>query len=413
MSSKTVIAIVDAYSSGSQMAREAKALGCACVMVQSAEDIPVNYRSSFHAEYFDATICHRGNLEETCRELKARNVGCVIAGCEMGVELSDQLSERLGMVSNGTRLSPARRNKWLMGEALQKRGVRTAGAFSSPHLDQILDWVRVHGNWPVVIKPLCSSGSDGVRLCRNEAEVQSAFQDIISQPDVFDAANEEVLVQEFLSGTEFAVDTVSYSGRHKVVAFWEYGAPVADRSSLGSGSMELLPYSSSLNQRLVPYVTSVLDALDIKNGPAHCEIIWHDDCPIIVEVGARLNGGNNPSLSRLCGCDSQIDMTLDAYLHPERFLEHVDEPYLLSKRAMRVFLTPRPGDRLKSLPRFDEVEQLDSFNELRFWAKPGQILSRIAGWVLLVHEDRAVIHQDLQQIRRLENSGLYEIEPDV
>lgn len=44
---------------------------------------------------------------------------------------------------------------------------------------------------------------------------------------------------------------------------------------------------------------------------------------------------------------------------------------------------------------------------------PGKVISRIAGWVVLVHEDRDVIHHDLQQIRRLELDGLYQIEPEI
>jgi biotin carboxylase len=410
MSSKTVIAIVDPYSSGSQLAREVRTRGHRCLMVQSEEEIPAMYRSSFVPEDFDGIIRHRANLDETIEELKARNVGCVIAGCEMGVGLSDHLSEQMGLVSNGTRLSPARRNKLLMGEALRQQGVRTPAAFSSRDLSEVRDWAGVQGGLPVVLKPLCSSGSDGVRLCTNEAEIQSAFEEIMGRADVFGSANDAVLVQEYLSGTEFAVDTVSYSGRHKVAAFWEYGRPDTDECFFGSDSFELLPYSPSLDRRLFPYVASVLDALEINYGPAHCEVMWSDEGPIIVEIGARLNGGNNPMLSRYCGGESQIDMTLEAYLDSARFLDQLDEPYALTKSAMRVFLIPRQNGRLKSPPNFDQVKQLDSFHELRFSTKPGQPLARIAGWVLLVHEDRAVIHRDLQQIRRLEMGGLYQIE---
>lgn len=48
----------------------------------------------------------------------------VIPGAETGVELADQLSSRLGLRSNGTSQSIARRNKYYMGET-----VRAAGKF--------------------------------------------------------------------------------------------------------------------------------------------------------------------------------------------------------------------------------------------------------------------------------------------
>jgi hypothetical protein len=47
-------------------------------------------------------------------------VSAVIAGAETGVELSDVLSARMGVLSNGEELSLARRNKYLMGEQVRK-----------------------------------------------------------------------------------------------------------------------------------------------------------------------------------------------------------------------------------------------------------------------------------------------------
>jgi hypothetical protein len=100
-------------------------------------------------------------------------------------------------------------------------------------------------------------------------------------------------------------------------------------------------------------------------------------------------------------------------LHPTQFLARLQEPYALSKVAMRAFLIPPRNSRLNGLRGRDQIECLDSFHDLYFSAKPGRSLSRIAGWVVLVHEDRAVIHRDWQQIRHLERSGLYQIEPDL
>ena len=243
MSSKTVIAIVDPYSSGTQLVREAQARGHTCLLVQSQEDVPALYRSSFQAEEFDFFVPYRGNLEETSAELEAQNVGCVMAGCEIGVELSDHLSQRLGLLSNGTRLTEARRNKLLMGETLRHHGVPTPAELSSGDLGEVQDWVHRQGRWPVVIKPLCSSASDGVCLCNNEAEIQIAFEDIIGRKDVYGLVNEAVLVQEYLTGREYAVDTVSHAGRHRVAAIWEYGKP-AGGTFIGNDSLELRPTAS-------------------------------------------------------------------------------------------------------------------------------------------------------------------------
>ncbi len=392
------------------MAREVRRRGHDCIMVQSTPDVPPMYRSSFYPGDFSAIIRHNGAVEPTSAQLMSRNVSCVIPGCELGVELADQLSERLGLVTNGTRLSGARRNKFLMGETLHQRGVRAPAQCSSGSLDDVTAWVRCRGVWPVVLKPLGSSGSDGVALCANEAELQAAFADIMNRDNVFGFPNDAVLVQEHLTGTEYAVDTVSCEGQHKVAACWEYEKPGTGNSWFGGDSLELLPWSQTLHRRLFPYVASVLDALEIRNGPAHCEVMLSNEGPVIVEIGARLNGGNNPSLSLYGGSRSQIDLTLEACLDPARFLQHVTEPYALVRGAMRVFLTPPQPGRIGKLSGIERLEQLESFQEMHVSAKPGRSFSRIAGWVVLVHPDRAVLHRDRQQIRRLESGGLYQVE---
>ncbi len=352
------------------------------------------YRSSYRPEDAAVIIRHGNEMEETTAELRRRHVHCVLPGCEMGVELADQLSEQLGLPSNGTRLSQARRDKSSMAEAVRKHGLCTPATFSSQQIGQLTDWVRQQNRWPVVLKPLYSSGSDGVCLCVSESEIRPAFADIMNRRDVFGSRNTAVLAQEYVAGTQFAVDTVSYSGRHKVAAFWQYGKPALGSSFFGDDSLELLPPCESLHDQLFPYVSGVLDALEIKYGPAHCEVMWSDGAPVLIEIGARLNGGGNPELSRLCGGMTQVEMTVEAYLEPARFLATLDEPNELLRRAIRVFLTPEKKGKLTGFSGLPEIERLPSFHEMRISAKCGLPAPKIAGWVVLVHPDRIVIQED-------------------
>lgn len=167
-------AIVDPYSSGASLAGEFEKRGCACVMVRSTTEVPPMYRSSCHPEDFAVSIEHLGDFEETCRQLERWDVGCVIPGCELGVRLADQLSERLGVTSNGTSLTAARRNKYLMAQAVAHHGLPTPSFCASHDLNELMDWTRHHGAFPYVAKPIESSGSDGVQICASAAEIQTS-----------------------------------------------------------------------------------------------------------------------------------------------------------------------------------------------------------------------------------------------
>ena len=85
--------------------------------------------------------------------------------------------------------------------------------------------------------------------------------------------------------------------------------------------MELLPYAGKRQSALLAYTSRVLDALEIRHGPAHTELIWGDGAgPVLVETGARLSAGNNAVLSRLCGGPCALDLTVEAIVDPEHFL---------------------------------------------------------------------------------------------
>ncbi len=61
-----------------------------------------------------------------------------------------------------------------------------------------------------------SAGSDDVTLCISFGMVQEAFSRILGKEQF----NEGVLVQEYLEGTEYVVDTVSRDGEHKTIAMY-------------------------------------------------------------------------------------------------------------------------------------------------------------------------------------------------
>jgi phosphoribosylamine-glycine ligase len=78
------------------------------------------------------------------------------------------------------------------------------------------------GNWrplaralEVVVKPVNSAGSDGVKLCHDLAEAQEHFDHLTKSQMVNGRGCPAVVCQEFLQGKEYIVDHVSRDGIHK------------------------------------------------------------------------------------------------------------------------------------------------------------------------------------------------------
>jgi hypothetical protein len=157
----------------------------------------------------------------------------------------------------------------------------------------------------------------------------------------------------------------------------------------------------------------VLDALAIDFGPAHCELMWVDGEPVLVEVAARMSGGINALLSGICGGISQLDETVNILLEPERFLATLDEKPRLQRRAVNLFLVPRRRGRLIRVRGLDEIQRLPTLHSASVGAQPGDMLKRVAGVVTLIDADIHSIERDVGVIRALEHEGMFEVEGEA
>jgi biotin carboxylase len=294
-------------------------------------------------------------------------------------------------------------------EVVGATGPRAPDQHRTSDPEEAVAWARRRGTWPVIVKPLRSSSSDHVLRCGSEREVEAAVDAVLRSRTVLDEANHAVLVQEYLDGTEYIVDTVSRDGRHLLAAVWRYGKPAASESFVCYDSMTLLPGDGERQRALFAFAKGALDALGIRHGPAHCELMWVDGAPVLVEVGARLSAGNNCTLNRVCSGSCQLDLTIEAYADPARFLAHDDAPYVVERTAANVFLIPPAAGILRGAPRLAEIETLASFVEMQAGIEPGAPAPRVAGVVTLIHADPAVVARDVERIRHLERNGLFDI----
>jgi biotin carboxylase len=409
------IVIVDPYSSGAMLAEALRARGAKCIAVESSLDLPKSMRSRFNPGMFQEIIQYDAGYEQTLHAVRRHQPAYVVAGFESGVELAERLGNELGLPANGAALTEARRNKYLMAEAVSRQGLRTALQFLSHDIDAMINWTSNTLDWPVIVKPPKSVASDDVFCCHSIVEMRKAAKQILSGTNVLGYRNSSVLAQEFLAGTEYVVDTVSYGGKPKTTAFWQYNRPATALSDefVCYDAMTLLPYTGERQEALQSYVFKVLDALDIRFGPAHCELMWVDGEPVLIEAAARLTAGINSLLSGICGGISQLDETIESMLAPDRFLATLNDQPHLQRRAVNLFLMPNRPGRLVRLRGLDEIRRLPTLHSFSVSAQPGDMVKRVSGLVTLVDEDIQSIKRDINIIRALEREGIYEVEDEL
>ena len=228
---RQAVIVVDPISTGANVAFEVTRKGYPCIKVASGYVSPalLNLVDATIRTDFVASIPHdSSDPYKTIAQLRSLPFDIIgaISGSELGIEVTDFITEALGIPSNGTELTNARRDKYQMGECVRRHGVRAtkqARVQSWPEVQTFISDLRANP-FRVIIKPIRSSGSDHVYLCHSEQELRLHFDAILGQKNQLGFVNDAVVVQEFLEGKEYVVDSVSRRGQHKIVALWESAA---------------------------------------------------------------------------------------------------------------------------------------------------------------------------------------------
>ncbi|MCT2385867.1 ATP-grasp domain-containing protein [Erwinia pyrifoliae] len=414
MENKGIVIIVDAYSPTRRLAPEFIRQGYRCARVQSTPEIPDIYKGSFSLDDYCENIIHQGDLAVTLQKVASLNPVAIIAGGEIGVELADILSENLGLASNGTALSAARRHKYTMIERLRSVGLPATRQCLPANGDALRLWHQKTGG-RIVVKPARSAAGEGVHFCDTPEASNAALQAIIGKKNIFSEINQEVVAQEYLCGTEYVVNTVSCQGKHRVTDIWRT-TRVSVNGFLDMGdSIHIMPRHGEIQETLVSYALQVLNAMNIQYGPGHMEIKMCDDGPCLVEIGARIAGGDMPYYAELATGQSQLNWTQLAYTDPEKFHALYDIPYTLNYYFSSVaMLSPCEGI-LEAYPYKKQISQLESLLEIREYVKPGDRIYHTIDdttypmLVLLKHKTEEVVLRDWGTLRYLDGHAFYKV----
>ena len=429
------VVIVTPYSTGCCVALEMQRRGYAIVALWIngfAEEMKTHVPLSCAKELrYVCEVEEQETLEKTIDEIHQKTSGAnlevvaCLAGGEAGVDAADEISEAMGLLSNGIlRTSNGdalnRRDKKVQQELLRDAGMRSVRQAGSDKFEDVEEFLRTE-SYPIVLKPTESAGSDGVKLCPNFDEAKEHFHQLMNSQLVNGGDCAQVLCQEFLRGKEYVVDHVSLNGVHKTMMVWVYDKRERNGSAFVYFGCVPVEADSEEAKLIIPYIRKTLDVLGVKNGPSHGEVIITDSGPCLVEMNCRANGGDGawqPLARGLTPGDySQVEVTADAYLNPEIFASYPDIPGRLIGDGVEVLLVNYGNGFVKRTPGFDVLKKLPSCIHFESGIKIGSTveptidLITSVGSVIVYHENPAIVKEDLRFIRYLENmDGLFVFE---
>ncbi|MFN3357136.1 MAG: ATP-grasp domain-containing protein [Pseudomonas sp.] len=409
------VVVVDGFSSGKFVAKRLSEKGCVLMHVASSQALDSYYYKGFDYSVYERILVS-GDLASTVASVECFQPYFIIAGAETGVPLADLLNERLQLpYHNDFDKTEARRNKYDMIQCVAQAQLSAARQFAAASWALADTWIREHGRFPVVIKPLASAGADGVFVCVDRKACEVAVGKLLGTTNKLNLPNTQVLIQEYLAGVEYVVNMVSLNGQSLVTEVVRYQKQRTKEGGILYDIDELIGSDSAVYPVLVDYTRSVLRCLGIRNGPSHAEVMLTAEGPKLVEIAARTDGILHPGVSRQTTGLGQIEAVALSIVEPEFFSQLLarDVDYRLLQHTYNVCLINRSHGCFYKDLFLQELLKLESFFDVVFYVENGQSLGVTQdvfsqpGTVYLVHTDPKVIAADYLRIRTLEAEGGY------
>ena len=413
-----VLIVVDGYSSGAQLPATLAEHGWDCIHVRSRATPSPYFLNSYKEDDYIANFTLDGDIDRLAEVLRPYRPDAVLPGAEGGVIVADALARALELPGNDPSTSAARRDKYVMHNRLKACNLRSMDHFLAGDFASLRDWAA-KGDWPVVLKPRDSVGTDSVIFCDDERELKHAFDGIFDTANQLGGHNDTVLAQRLLVGEEYFVNGVSAQGRHVITEIWRADKLAGPNGGWIYDRAVLFDPATPEMAEIVAYVKAVLDALGMRYGANHTELMMTEAGPTLIESASRLSGGlHRPAANYAVGA-SQLDLVARLVSEGPSAIHDIEA---MAGKGHRhplwqvQFISNQEGVVTRS--SFDElVQALECRAWLQRWPRVGDRVMKTVdllsspGIVFMSHQDVAVLEKSYRTVREWEESArLFSVE---
>lgn len=209
--------------------------------------------------------------------------GTVISFNDATQEIGLAVAERLGI---GFQVS-AQTLRTLYNKDATRRALHEAGLddtrYASVDSEEALRAFVAELDGPAIVKPLAATASSGVTKVEGFAGVEHAIARLKSAGHAF-----PVLVEEFLGGEEYSVEAFSENGEHCILAITQkYKDPT---TFVELGHVCPAPLSEEQAAQIQAFIPKALDAIGLRDGASHTELMLTPRGPRLIESHSRVGG---------------------------------------------------------------------------------------------------------------------------
>ena len=295
-------------------------------------------------KFYPISFVDKDKVLDVCKNEKV--AGITSFSLESALPTVVYVAQQMGLVSNSEESIAITQSKYTQRRALENAGISVPQYYLIERQDELS---MVNCQFPVIVKPDDSGGSQGICKVDTSDKLQAAYQYAVEY-----SRSKHVIVEEFIDGREFSVEYISYQGKH-------YFLQVTDKVTSGAPRFVEMQHhqpaniSDDVRDKIKMMVEAALKALKIENSASHTEIKLNSKGELyIIETGARMGGDFISSdLVRLStGYDfveGNIKLAIGKFEEPMFTKSMHSGVYFYSK------LAPEIGDVIKQHQKWPEI----------------------------------------------------------
>lgn len=403
------VVIVDPLSSGIELAPTFLARGIPAIAVTLTNTEWPEFGSKLKASDFFKIIPNQPGIDEL---IKKYNPIAIIPGTEEAIPLAEYLTAILTpQFNNDPEKSQQRSHKHFMQEAVIAAGIPALKSLNTKSEKEAETWIKENelNDSALIIKPPSSSGSEMVFHIAAGEDWKKAFYEVLTKPSVISGKqNETVVIQEQAIGTEYAVGTVSANGQHYLAHLIKYNKTSAGERKTVFDHVEFVPYETEILGGLFEYTQKTLDALGVRWGATHTEIMLTKNGPRLIESSARMIGGPVVGFARAATGSSQADKLVEIYADGDVNTKE----FTFKKTVVPVFLKAAAEGIVSNLDIFADTSGIPTLLSKHIWIKNGDRVPQTIDYltsigIIALAGDRDSIFTDYKKIRAMESQLVF------
>ena len=303
------------------------------------------------------------DFEGTCAVVEKYGIdGIVTSATDKPLVMMARIAEKYGFPFYSVETAQWSTDKFQMKQRFLEGGIPCAKGRLVKTASEVNDF-----EFPVIVKPRDNSGSRGVKLCRTHIELEDAIAEALPYSHL-----DTVLVEEYIEGEEYSIESLHHNGKHEVIQFTEKKTtPFPYNVELGH--IQPADITKENKEKIRKIISQIGLILRFENCPSHTELKINKRGIFVIETSPRLGGDYITSQLVPLSTGLNIeDMVLNMALR-EPFDVLKLKPLLSGVR----FFSFQEGKCIQSIPSASDILKRPGVVDFSFSLEKGQAIPKI------------------------------------